>query len=665
MRRPLFWAGIVFLSSTAAFLRFAPATACAVCAAAAALALLFSGAQPKRAALLCGCCCAAALLWLTIWNGVFGWWISPVAAGEVQLRMTVESVRESAGGYVYAGRATAAANGVSRTFYASLFSFGSLGAAPGEVVGCAAEAMPRSGALREASPRVALRYCSAAPSSANGPGLPHPWFSALLRLRANLSEAAAGLGRGDASGVLAALLAGDRSRLSPDALSWLQKSGLSHLIVVSGLHLSMLSALLLTLLSPLGRPRLISLICIASCWMFALLTGLGGSVVRAAVMLSLSQGAALAGRRGDTLTSLAAAGILMALYDPSCVVSPAFLLSFGSVSGIAALAEPIRRALVSIPGAAGRLLFIAAAPLSVAASAQLGAAPALIALYGSVSPLGVPANLAAVALVEPILLLGICGMLLGGLFAPAKILLGRMCSLLVEAVLAVARVTASLPLAQAGLTERHQAAWLVGFYLLLLALCAKRPPRGLAVRALLAVLALSLSASCLSLALRRNTVEAVLFPYQNAVAVVRGERAVLIGAPGSLADAQTVIGALSRLGVRRLDCIVTDRPELAAAPVAAVASAFGCTCFAAPDTPFVRAFCSASGMTLSQVTQPAKLLGGAVLTHADDRGFALAFGDGSVYQSQGKYVIMGENAAQLLSIGEGIARYRFRAGGLS
>ena len=118
----------------------------------------------------------------------------------------------------------------------------------------------------------------------------------------------------DAAPLIRALTTGNRDNLTDHYTSSLQRTGLSHTVAVSGMHLSFLAALVSGLL---GRgKRRSALVTCGVVLVFTLISGCTPSVVRAAVMLILLQLAALLGRERDPLTALALALMLLLAWNP-------------------------------------------------------------------------------------------------------------------------------------------------------------------------------------------------------------------------------------------------------------------------------------------------------------------------------------------------------------
>lgn len=161
-----------------------------------------------------------------------------------------------------------------------------------------------------------------------------PWADPAARIRAAVrTRLQAALG--DAAPLALAMLLGDRGSLQDADQAAFQQAGVAHLMSVSGLHVGLLAAVLLALLRALTVRKGLRLPLLAG---FLLLycgaTGLSAATVRASVMLLLVQGAQVAGRKPQALTTLSAAAIVVLLLNPLQLFSAGFALSFGAMAGI-------------------------------------------------------------------------------------------------------------------------------------------------------------------------------------------------------------------------------------------------------------------------------------------------------------------------------------------
>ena len=138
------------------------------------------------------------------------------------------------------------------------------------------------------------------------------------------------------------LLLGRRAQLPQDVTSDFRKTGTSHLLAISGLHVGVVMALLMGFaVWLLGRRRqLYLLLPLAGVWSYALLSGLSPSVERAAIMVSVYLTVVALGRTRSILPALALAAGIMAGLNPSALTDVSFQLSFTAVAGIAFALSP-------------------------------------------------------------------------------------------------------------------------------------------------------------------------------------------------------------------------------------------------------------------------------------------------------------------------------------
>ncbi|MBO4877155.1 MAG: ComEC/Rec2 family competence protein [Ruminococcus sp.] len=138
---------------------------------------------------------------------------------------------------------------------------------------------------------------------------------------------------------LAGIVFGEKGTLDRSAKTVLYRTGIGHLLAVSGLHVSILAGMILLLLRKLRAGRVLSFT-VLNIFMILLILMAGSpvSAIRAALMLDLVVLAKLFRRRSDPLNGLAIASLLISITDPCAIYSAGFLLSLAGTFGIAVLA---------------------------------------------------------------------------------------------------------------------------------------------------------------------------------------------------------------------------------------------------------------------------------------------------------------------------------------
>jgi competence protein ComEC len=180
-----------------------------------------------------------------------------------------------------------------------------------------------------------------------------------------------------ALGVATALILGDKSLLQEDIRQDYALTGASHVLAVSGLHCGIIAGLLLYLLQFIRRQslaiRLIKvMMALLGLWLFALVTGLAPSVMRASIMFSfLLVGRLLLYRSVNLYNIIALSALLMMLHDPMIVFNISFQLSYSALIGIIALQDRLYR-MVYLPHAGLNKIWEL---MTVSIAAQIGTLP--------------------------------------------------------------------------------------------------------------------------------------------------------------------------------------------------------------------------------------------------------------------------------------------------
>jgi competence protein ComEC len=251
--------------------------------------------------------------------------------------------------------------------------------------------------------------------------------------------------------LMAGFLLGDTRELPRDVEEQFRASGLTHLLAVSGANVAFVLALVRPLLRRLPlRAQLVAGLAVLV--VFGTMTRWEPSVLRACAMAACSMTALYLGRPTAGIRVLALAVVVLVLADPFLVHSIGFLLSCGASAGIAVLAPAIT---ARVPGP-----HWLREPLGVTLAAQIGVAPVLIPVFGSVPLAALPANLVAGPIAGPLTVLGLATGVAGGVveswWPGLAALLQAPTALLARAMLGVAAFFSRLPVDVDG-----RAAWAI------------------------------------------------------------------------------------------------------------------------------------------------------------------------------------------------------------
>ncbi len=244
---------------------------------------------------------------------------------------------------------------------------------------------------------------------------PSRWASALGSIRTHLRALCS---QDDAGALIPGMVLGDTSLQSADFKNAMKRSGLTHLVAVSGANFAIISFFVLWCMQWFFRSLRIRLIftsiALAS---FIALVRPSPSVLRAAAMASVVLIARGVGRKSDPLPALGFAIAAVVIADPWQAKDPGFALSVLATAGLLLLAPRIGDWF-------GRFVpkFIANA-VSPPIAAVVMCAPILVALSGYLGPMTVIANLLAAPMVAPITIIGFLAALISPLSSPLSSLL--------------------------------------------------------------------------------------------------------------------------------------------------------------------------------------------------------------------------------------------------
>lgn len=146
--------------------------------------------------------------------------------------------------------------------------------------------------------------------------------------------------------LLSSLVLGNREILMPDLKESFRTAGLSHILAISGLHTGVVFFLLYWLFYPLRfirLPRFHLILMLPVLWLYAFVTGLSPSAVRATVMITIVLCGRLLNRRNFTTNALAMAAFILLVRQPLYLFDAGFQLSFLSVAAILILVPPIKK----------------------------------------------------------------------------------------------------------------------------------------------------------------------------------------------------------------------------------------------------------------------------------------------------------------------------------
>ena len=207
------------------------------------------------------------------------------------------------------------------------------------------------------------------------------------------------------------LTIGDTSDMDEGTEHAFRRTGLSHLVAVSGSNVAIVLAVVAGVVK--GLPLVSrSALCLAALAFYVVVVGPEPSVLRAAAMGTVMLAGLLWGRPSEPLQALGVALVVLLVLRPEMVASVGLHLSAGATAGIVLWGRPLALLL------ARRIPPPVAYALGATLAAQVAVAPFLALVFGEISVIAPLANLLAVGVVAPATILGLTAALVG-LVSPA------------------------------------------------------------------------------------------------------------------------------------------------------------------------------------------------------------------------------------------------------
>jgi len=434
-------------------------------------------------------------------------------------------------------------------------------------------------AERQAAVGVGLLGDGLLPPVRVAPPSPLAW---LERGRERFAEAAMALPEREAA-LVRAIGTGDRAALDQRTNDSFARSGLAHVLAVSGLHLVVVAAGLERLLrgalgrvEPLARRydarRAAAALAVPLVVLYTLATGAGFPVVRAAIASGLLLGATLLDREGRSDNTLALAAAAMLAVEPGALLDPSFQLSLASVAGLVALATPLRRAL-PLPAPPprtwrARLQEPLVAGLCATLAASLATAPVLALHFRRLPALGIVANLAGVPIGTALTALTAGAAVLAAAWPPLAVPVLWVARTFATALLLVSDAAAAPDFAVIGVASPGPVVAALGCALALS--LARLRGRWRAAAALAFAACLALPGPLRAWAAARRGVLEVIFTAtgQSEATLLRlpDGSAILVDGGGTFPGGpdpggRDLVPLLRDLGVRRLSAVIVSHPH--------------------------------------------------------------------------------------------------------
>jgi len=282
-------------------------------------------------------------------------------------------------------------------------------------------------------------------------------FAPLARvysLRNRLSQSLAEILPEPQASLAQGIILGIRGNIPAPVKDDFSRTGTAHLLAISGLHLSILAGMLVSIgIWLLGRRHYLYVwLALGAIWLYASLTGMRPPIVRAATMASLFLTADLLGRQRSAITALAFAAAIMVGINPQILWTASFQMSFMAMVGLILLAplfQAVGRKAVDAawgedrPGAS--IANFAADSFGITLGAIIGVGPLIAYYFGIISFVAPPATFLALPALPGIIATGALAGGLGLIAPPAAQVIGWLAWLWLSYLLLVVKAFTTLP----------------------------------------------------------------------------------------------------------------------------------------------------------------------------------------------------------------------------
>lgn len=371
--------------------------------------------------------------------------------------------------------------------------------------------------------------------------------------------------------VLTAIVVGDQENIDGNFSKDVIDSGVSHMLVVSGMHLTIICAMLIKLLKKFVAVRFSALLVLPFVLFIAATCDFGYSIIRAAISYAIYLVGCMLLKRSDPLSSLCIAVVAILICNPYALASVSLLLSASATAGIITVSEPMYNK-ISLKICKGKFKFLKyiVEPFCTTFGATLFCLPILMLVFGRISIVSLIVNLLVSYSVTFALIAAVAALVIAAIFKiePIINLLLGASTLLIKYFCAVVRFAAKFEFSSVDVTKPFAIIFtvlLVSFAVLGLGLI-KRGKKKLFVK-IVAVAAVPFVLLSVYFNTGKFDITAVELNKSQCVIISKGNSAVVIGAGSSLYEGNLINTAIKNLEVDTIDAlyIINSRDSFAGA----------------------------------------------------------------------------------------------------
>lgn len=215
------------------------------------------------------------------------------------------------------------------------------------------------------------------------------------------------------SSLVAGVTLGSKANIPGDFWEALKISGTAHVVVASGMNVTLVAGFLMSgLVSVFPRRKAIPL-ALAGIWFYSFISGFDAPIIRAAIMGSIAFTAQQLGKIYFAFRTLVISALLMIFFKPEWLLDLGFILSFVATLSLMLFEARIYRRLRFIPGPE-----MLSRDLSTTLAAQVGVAPILLFTFGQFNILSPIINAAVLWTIPPITIIGMVAGMLSLIYVP-------------------------------------------------------------------------------------------------------------------------------------------------------------------------------------------------------------------------------------------------------
>ena len=196
--------------------------------------------------------------------------------------------------------------------------------------------------------------------------------------------------------ILKGIILADRTEIDQEIINHFSKTGLIHILAISGSHMAIIFLMILFVLNPIFSVKYRNIpiyISLAAIWGFAIFIDYGNSVVRSCIMITVYYIMIFLQRKPNLLHSLALAGMMILSIDTQQLFDVGFQLSFLAVFGIFWLYKPITNHYKPLKNRAIRFILNT---FSLSLAAQLTTLPLILFYFHQFSIMSVFINVVSI-----------------------------------------------------------------------------------------------------------------------------------------------------------------------------------------------------------------------------------------------------------------------------